>query len=151
VLAACSKDEIGEVTIGNCAGHHDATDAKGDDGQGVFATMLQILWQGALELEDELLQIAVEGLARPFRRPPDLCAEGRQGTPLCHSVTMTAAEIPTSGFSEPFPAVPVTQPREELTMGLGHRPRKRFFKERFFRWEMRIEATPADVTRRCAS
>jgi hypothetical protein len=73
VLATCSKDEIGEATIGNCSGEHDTTDAKGDDCQGVFATTLQILWQGALELEDELLQIAVEGLARPFRRPGDLC------------------------------------------------------------------------------
>jgi hypothetical protein len=55
VLATCSKNEIREVTIGHCAGQHETTDAKGDDCQGVFATMREILWQGTLELEDELI------------------------------------------------------------------------------------------------
>jgi hypothetical protein len=58
---------------------------------------------------------------------------------------MTAAEIPANGFSEPLPIVPVRQPREELTTGLGHRTRKRLFKERFLRREMRIEAARGEA------
>jgi hypothetical protein len=41
--------------------------------------------------------------------------------------------------------VPASQAREELTTSLSHRTRKRFFKERFLRREMRIEATGGEA------
>ena len=77
VPSACSKDEIGEAPIGHCAAEHDAADAKRDDGQRVFSTMPQVFWQRPLELEDELFQIALEGLACPLRCAPDLGTQGR--------------------------------------------------------------------------